>query len=149
MAILDWMMPGQDGVEVCRRLRSTRKEPYTYILLLTARTYSQDLVEGIDAGADDYLTKPFNSSELGARLRAGRRIVELQEQLLEAQEALSHSRLSHRLYNHAAILEILGQELARACRNPQPFSVLMADLAHFNRNPAAPRSPTLSAGCLQ
>jgi two-component system, cell cycle response regulator len=134
MAILDWMMPGQDGVEVCRRLRSKGQEPYTYVLLLTARTDSQDLVEGIDAGADDYLTKPFNSSELRARLRAGRRIVELQEQLLEAQEALrqraTHDGLTG-LYNRGAILDILRQELARAGREPQPFSILMADLDHF------------------
>jgi two-component system, cell cycle response regulator len=136
MAILDWMMPGQDGVEVCRQLRAAGKEPYTYILLLTARTDSQDLVEAIDAGADDYLTKPFNSSELRARLRAGRRIVELQEQLLEAQEALreraTHDGLTG-LYNRAAILEILYQELARATREPQPFSILMADLDHFKQ----------------
>jgi diguanylate cyclase (GGDEF)-like protein len=134
MAILDWMMPGQDGVEVCRRLRAAAREPYTYVLLLTARTDSQDLVEAIDAGADDYLTKPFNSSELRARLRAGRRIVELQEQLLEAQEALreraTHDGLTG-LYNRSAILDILRQELARATREPQPFSILMADLDHF------------------
>jgi two-component system, cell cycle response regulator len=134
MAILDWMMPGQDGVEVCRRLRSTNQEPYTYILLLTARSDSQDLVEAIDAGADDYLTKPFNSSELRARLRAGRRIVELQQQLLEAQEAL-RERATHDvltgLYNRGAILDLLHQQLARAIREVQPFSILMVDLDHF------------------
>src|SRR5437868_14870264 len=59
LAILDWMMPGLDGVEVCRRLRAANREPYVYVLLLTARTESQDLVEGLEAGADDYLTKPF------------------------------------------------------------------------------------------
>ena len=134
MAILDWMMPGQDGVEVCRRLRAADREPYIYVLLLTARSDSQDLVEAIDAGADDYLTKPFNSSELRARLRAGRRIVELQEQLLEAQAAL-HERATHDsltgLLNRSAILEILRVELARATREPQPFSILLADLDHF------------------
>jgi two-component system, cell cycle response regulator len=136
MAILDWMMPGQDGVEVCRRLRLAGGEPYTYILLLTARSDSQDLVEAIDAGADDYLTKPFNSSELRARLRAGRRIVELQQQLLEAQETLrlraTHDGLTG-LFNRSAILEILRQELARACRETQPFSILMLDLDHFKQ----------------
>lgn len=134
MAILDWMMPGLDGVEVCRQLRAANQEPYTYILLLTARSDSQDLVEAIDAGADDYLTKPFNSSELRARLRAGRRIAELQHQLLEAQEALreraTHDALTE-LYNRAAILELLHQELARAAREVQPFSILIVDLDHF------------------
>src|ERR1700732_429679 len=74
LAILDWMMPGLDGVEVCRRLRAANREPYVYVLLLTARTDSQDLVEGLDAGADDYLTKPFNAPELRARFGAGRRL---------------------------------------------------------------------------
>src|SRR5664280_2015057 len=80
LAILDWMMPGMDGVEICRRLRAAGREPYQYILLLTARTESQDLVDGMEAGADDYLTKPFNAHELRVRLRAGRRILDLQEE---------------------------------------------------------------------
>ena len=88
LAILDWMMPGLDGVEICRRVRAAGREPYVYILLLTARTDSQDLVEGMDAGADDYLTKPFQAHELRVRLRAGRRLLDLQEQLLLAREAL-------------------------------------------------------------
>src|SRR5437764_15259949 len=67
LAILDWMMPGMDGVEVCRRIRSEVREPYIYILLLTARTESQDLVEGMESGADDYLTKPFNAHALRVR----------------------------------------------------------------------------------
>ena len=70
LAILDWMMPGIDGVDVCRRVRAVGREPYIYILLLTARTDSEDLVEGMDSGADDYLTKPFSGRELLARLRA-------------------------------------------------------------------------------
>src|SRR5579871_6264294 len=74
LAILDWMMPGLDGVEVCRRVRAAAREPYTYLVLLTARSESQDLVEGMEAGADDYLTKPFVAHELRVRLRAGRRI---------------------------------------------------------------------------
>jgi len=64
LAILDWMMPGIDGVELCRRVRAAGREPYLYVLLLTARTQSQDLVDGMEAGADDYLTKPFSFAEL-------------------------------------------------------------------------------------
>jgi PleD family two-component response regulator len=134
LAILDWMMPGQDGVEICRRLRAAGKEPYTYVLLLTSRSDCQDLVEALDAGADDYLTKPFNSSELRARLRAGRRIIELQEQLLAAQEELrmraTHDGLTG-LLNRFAIMEILRRELARCSRENQPISILMADLDKF------------------
>lgn len=134
MAILDWMMPGTDGVEICRRLRAAGGEPYTYILLLTSRSDLKDVVEALDAGADDYLTKPFNSSELRARLRAGRRIVELQEQLLAAQEELrlraTHDGLTG-LLNRSAIMEILRRELARCSRENRPISIVMADLDKF------------------
>ncbi len=78
LAILDWMMPGMDGVEVCRRIRSLGSEPYTYILLLTARTRKQDIVEGMSAGADDYLVKPYDAHELQVRLNAGMRVLNLQ-----------------------------------------------------------------------
>lgn len=134
LAILDWMMPGMDGVEICRRIRSARREPYIYILLLTARTESQDLIEGMDAGADDYLTKPFNAHELRVRLRAGRRILDLQEELLQAREALreqaTHDGLTG-LLNRTSILEKLDNELARGAREQRPVSVLMVDLDRF------------------
>ncbi|SPF46554.1 Response regulator receiver modulated diguanylate cyclase [Candidatus Sulfopaludibacter sp. SbA4] len=134
LAILDWMMPGMDGVEVCRRVRAADREPYIYILLLTARTESQDIVEGMDAGADDYLTKPFNAHELRVRLRAGSRILDLQEELLVAREALreqaTHDSLTG-LLNRASILQALQNELSRADRESQPVSLLMVDLDRF------------------
>jgi diguanylate cyclase (GGDEF)-like protein len=136
LAILDWMMPGMDGVEVCRLVRSAIQEPYIYILLLTARTESQDLVAGMEAGADDYLTKPFNTHELRVRLRAGRRILDLQEQLLVAREALreqaTHDGLTG-LLNRASILDTLHKEAARAEREYQPLAVLMMDLDRFKQ----------------
>jgi len=136
LAILDWMMPGLDGPEVCRRLRASGREPYIYILLLTARTESVDLVEGMEAGADDYLKKPLNTMELRARLRAGRRIVELQEQLLMAREALrqqaTHDGLTG-LLNRTAVLQILHKELARSRRENRPLSLLLADLDRFKQ----------------
>jgi diguanylate cyclase (GGDEF)-like protein len=134
LAVLDWMMPGMDGVEICRRIRSANREPYIYILLLTARTESQDLIEGMDAGADDYLTKPFNAHELRVRLHAGRRILDLQEELLKAREALreqaTHDGLTG-LLNRTTILEKLDDELSRAVRTGTPVSVLMTDLDRF------------------
>jgi len=136
LAILDWMMPGIDGVEVCRRVRSLDREPYIYILLLTARNDSQDLVEGMEAGADDYLTKPFNAHELRVRLRAGCRILDLQQQLLHAREALREQATYDgltKLLNRTAILEVLGNEVARADREGQPLSVLMLDLDRFKK----------------
>jgi diguanylate cyclase (GGDEF)-like protein len=134
LAVLDWMMPGLDGVEVCRRLREGPQEPYTYVLLLTGRTDCQDLVEGMEAGADDYLTKPFNTLELRARLRAGRRIVQLQEELLAAREELrrqaTHDGLTE-LLNRCAVLDVLHTELARSSRDHAPISILLADIDHF------------------
>jgi two-component system, cell cycle response regulator len=136
IAILDWMMPGTDGVDLCRRLRAAGRERYTYVLVLTSRSDSDDVVEALEAGADDYLTKPFNSSELRARLRAGRRIIELQEQLMAAQEELrmraTHDGLTG-LLNRSAITEILGREMARCSREGQPVSIVMADLDKFKQ----------------
>lgn len=81
LAILDWVMPGLDGIEVCRRVRASTRLRYTYVLILTAKTGSEDLVAAMEAGADDYVAKPFKSAELRARLRAGCRILELLERL--------------------------------------------------------------------
>src|SRR5499427_5968979 len=127
LAVLDWMMPGLDGVEICRRLRSLQREPYIYILLLTARTESQDLIEGMDAGADDYLTKPFNAHELRVRLHAGRRILDLQDAL---HRQATHDGLTG-LLNRNSILERLEEELDRNQREHRPVALLIVDLDHF------------------
>ena len=136
LAILDWMMPGMDGLEVCRQVRATPADFYIYILLLTARAESGDLVQGMEAGADDYVTKPFNAHELRVRLRAGNRILDLQEQLLKAREALrlqaTHDSLTG-LLNRASILELLQTELERAAREQGSLAVLMADLDRFKQ----------------
>ena len=101
LAILDWLMPGLDGLELCRRIRALADAPYRYLILLTGRDSKADVVEGMEAGADDYLTKPFHRHELQVRLRAGRRILDLQSALLhslseirkaEEQVALSRAR---------------------------------------------------------
>jgi len=136
LALLDWMMPGIDGVELCRMVRGAMREPYVYILLLTARTESHDLVEGMEAGADDYLTKPINSHELRVRLRAGMRILRLQEQLVRAREALRdqaiHDGLTG-LLNRVSILDALQSTLVRATREDDPVSVMMIDLDRFKQ----------------
>lgn len=136
LALLDWMMPGTSGVELCRRIRERAREPYTYVLLVTAKGRKQDILEGLDSGADDYLTKPLDSHELRARLRAGIRIVELQEQLIAAREQLRAAATRDPMtetWNRAAILEILERELARADRQGSSLTVIMADLDHFKR----------------
>jgi len=86
LAILNWMMPGMDGVEVCREIRKQNHPGYTYIILLTARDRKRDIVEGIEAGADDYVTKPFNPHELKVRIRAGRRILDMQAELMQREK---------------------------------------------------------------
>lgn len=93
LAILDWMMPGIDGVELCRRIRATQESTPTYLILLTAKSETENLVQGLEAGADDYITKPFNRQELHARIQVGLRIAELQKNLadrvVELESALS------------------------------------------------------------
>ncbi len=134
LAILDWMMPGMTGLEVCDRIRRRAGEPYTYILLLTSKSQKEDVIEGMDAGADDYITKPFDQHELQVRLRAGRRLVDLQAELLSAREALreqaTKDSLTH-LWNRNSILEILSRELVRAAREGTSVGVVMVDLDHF------------------
>jgi DNA-binding response OmpR family regulator len=83
IALLDWVMPGVDGLEVCRRTRGAMPNEATYIILVTARGGLENVVQGLEAGADDYITKPFDPRELRARLHAGVRIVQLQKALLE------------------------------------------------------------------
>jgi diguanylate cyclase (GGDEF)-like protein len=134
MALLDWMMPGQNGVEVCRALRKLRPEPYTYILLLTAKDAKESVVEGLESGADDYLTKPFNPQELKARIRVGLRLLELEDNLVQAREAMrfkaTHDTLTG-VWNRGAILETLEREVWRSRREGPSLGVLIADLDHF------------------
>lgn len=136
LAILDWMMPMMDGVEVCRKVRQQNREPYIYILLLTARDQKADVVQGIQAGADDYIAKPFDPQELEVRLISGRRIINLQGELIAAREALrvqaTHDPLTG-VWNRTAIMDALRRELARGSRESQPVAVVMADLDHFKR----------------
>jgi two-component system cell cycle response regulator len=136
LALVDWMMPGLHGPELCRRLRSQDREAYTYVLMLTSRAESADIVQGLDAGADDYLTKPFRAQELRARLRAGERMVRLHEQLLAAREELRERATIDdltRLLNRASILEALDRELDRADRAGIPLSILVADVDRFRQ----------------
>lgn len=134
LAILDWVMPGLTGPEVCSRIRQRDHEPYTYILLLTSKNEKEDLIEGMEAGADDYITKPFDQHELKVRIRAGTRLVDLQAQLLTAREALREQATRDsltRLWNRLAILDTLNRELSRAARERRPVGLVMVDLDHF------------------
>ncbi len=136
LAILDWEMPEMDGLDLCHKIRQHTEAPYTYIILLTARTRRTDLIAGMEAGADDYVTKPFDAHELRVRLRAGRRILDLQSALLEAQEALRLQATQDPLtgiWNHGMIMNLLERELVRSTREGLSLSVLMLDLDLFKQ----------------
>jgi len=94
LAILDWMMPGKDGIDVCRQVRAAGSADYTYVILLTAKRQKEDVVAGLEAGADDYITKPFDEAELHSRVRAGERILALKgalaEKVVQLEAALDH-----------------------------------------------------------
>lgn len=134
LAILDWSMPGMDGTQICRELRKQKDKPYVYVLLLTSMSLETEVIAGLDAGADDYLTKPFKREELKARLRTGRRILALQEQLLSANDTLQFQLARDELtgvQSRLAIMETLRIELVRSQREKTTLGVLMTDLDHF------------------
>jgi two-component system cell cycle response regulator len=128
LALIDWTMPGMDGPEVCRRVREASEHPYTYMILLTSRESKQDLISGLEAGADDYLTKPCDTEELKARLRAGRRVVELHDRL--AHEA-RHDPLTQ-LPNRSWFLRNLAESFGKSRESQHHrFGVLFIDLDGF------------------
>jgi two-component system cell cycle response regulator len=134
LAILDWMMPGMDGVDVCRRVRARETLQPTYIILLTALGDKESVVTGLNAGADDYVGKPYDPDELHARLEVGRRLVELNDELLEAQHALEILARTDALtsvLNRGAIVEELEMEAGRAAREGSPLGLGMLDVDHF------------------
>ncbi len=124
LAILDWMMPGLDGIELCRRIRAQAQEPYVYAILLTGREERADVVVGLEAGADDYVTKPFDAQELRVRVRAGERICDLQHELVAARESLRYEATHDHLtgvWNRAAVIDALHRERrARGAHSPWP-----------------------------
>jgi diguanylate cyclase (GGDEF)-like protein len=136
LALLDWMMPGTDGPTVCREVRGKREQPYVYMVLLTSKESKDDVIAGLESGADDYLTKPYHAEELKARLRTGQRILQLEDKLVEAREEMrfkaTHDALTG-LWNHAMILDLLQREVSRAQREGSSVAILMCDLDHFKR----------------
>lgn len=134
LAILDWMMPGLDGTEVVQWLRRAKRNSYTYVLLLTAKTQKSDVLVALESGADDCLTKPFDVQELQVRLRVGERIVDLHDRLSDALSA-SEFRATHDamtgLYNRQTILNALQREMARSAREGTSVGSILADVDHF------------------
>lgn len=136
LALLDWVMPELDGPGVCREVRQKTDHSYVYMVLLTSKESKEDTVAGLESGADDYLTKPFNFEELKARLRTGVRILDLEDKLVEAREEMrfraTHDALT-RLWNRGVIMDLLARELARSSREGTNIAVILGDLDHFKK----------------
>jgi len=136
LLLLDWEMPKMNGVEVCQRVIEENPENPPYIVLLTSRSRSEDIVEGLSKGANDYLSKPFDTAELQVRLQVGKRMVEMQDKLNETLEELkelaSHDSLTG-LLNRRAIMDSLPKEIKRMERQEQVLCIGMCDIDHFKK----------------
>jgi diguanylate cyclase (GGDEF)-like protein len=136
MAILDWIMPGMNGLELCRRIKAISTAHYVYVIFLSGKKHMDDIVEGFETGADDYLTKPFDKRELLSRIQVGQRIVELQQALQEANRKLHDMAVTDDLTgipNRRALFDHTRQEIARAGREQTPLCIIMLDIDHFKR----------------
>jgi len=129
LVISDWMMPGMDGLELCRRIREMKKSGYTYVIILTAKGKKEDVIKGLDAGADDFLTKPFNTEELKYRVRIGERIIALEQRIMK----LATTDSLTGVLNRRAFMERMEEEIQRAKREGNPISLILMDIDHFKR----------------
>ncbi len=136
LVILDWLMPEMDGPEVVRRVRALQTDRPPYLIMLTSKGEKADIIAGLDAGANDYLSKPFDPGELHARIAVGRRMVEMQDALIESRKILAHQATHDPLtgmLNRRAILDRLRKELARARRHGDVLAIGMFDIDHFKQ----------------
>lgn len=136
LVIVDWILPGMSGIEFIRRVRTTELPHYIYIIMLTVRQAKEDIIRGLEAGADDYITKPYHLHELKARIAIGKRILSLEKNLLESrmklQELAMHDALTG-LLNRRAVYEQLQSEFSRLKRAEKPLSVILVDIDHFKQ----------------
>ncbi len=136
IVITDWNMPEMTGPELCRAIRGENFPGYVFIILVTANDTNDDIIAGLEAGADDYLIKPINQAELVARLKAGKRVLKLERSLKEANEKITILSITDSLtgiYNRSYLNERLPQEIARSFRYGHPLSILMCDIDRFKR----------------
>lgn len=134
LLLLDWEMPKMDGLEVCRELRGMKTDEPPYIIFVTAKDSTSEIVRALEYGGSDFVKKPFNKDELGARIRVGVRNIELQSELIQARREMEYFAMYDALtgvYNRRAIMDILPREINRAERNHQCLAVALADLDHF------------------
>jgi two-component system, cell cycle response regulator len=135
LALIDWMMPELDGLAVCQEVRNRQAEgSYVYVVLLTSKQDSEDIVAGLEAGADDYLTKPCHPAELKARLHTGLRILSLERKLVQAREEMRERATRDSLtglWNRASILSLAHSEVSGFVRERSGFSLILCDVDHF------------------
>jgi two-component system cell cycle response regulator len=134
--IIDWSMPDMDGMTLCQTLRTEWYPGYLYVLVLTARADPEDILAGLNAGADDYLSKGVSGAEIVARLRTARRIVELEQSLREMLQEKQRDSVTDPLtgaHNRAYLTKHLARDCKNAERSGHPLSMLMLDLDHFKR----------------
>lgn len=135
LVILDWVLPDIDGIELCQRIRNAAAaRPYVYVILLTGKDGRKNMLTAMEAGVDDYLVKPFDGSELKARILVGKRILELQQELISAREAMRHAATHDSLtglVNRGQVMDVLNRELARSKRDAKPVGIILADVDRF------------------
>jgi diguanylate cyclase (GGDEF)-like protein len=135
LVLLDWVLPDLDGIDLCRRIREIGSSgSYIYVILLTSKEGRQNMLDAMQAGVDDYLVKPIDGMELKARLLVGKRILELQEELISARESMRHAATHDNLtnlLNRGEIVSTLQRELERARRERKPVGVILGDIDHF------------------
>jgi len=129
LVIADWMMPVLDGVELCRKIRLKSDAGYIYFILLTGKDKKEDIIQGLDAGADDYITKPFEREELRVKVMTGMRILELEKRLEEIACIDPLMQIRNRRYFHSAMERIHD----RACRYSEGYGVIMCDIDYFKK----------------
>ena len=127
LAVIDWIMPGMNGLQICEAIRSNPDGRYVYLIMLTSKRSTQHIVEAMEAGADDFISKPFANDELQARLRAGKRVIRLEQELRvrATRDALTG------IYNRGEIIHLLQREITRHERENSALVVIFADLDHF------------------
>src|SRR3989338_5647918 len=134
LIIVDWLMSGLDGIELCRKVRTSQTQGYVYIIFLTSKDKKDDMIAGLDAGADDYMVKPFEKAELLVRIRGGERVVNLEKELMgknaKLEELVSIDPLME-IYNRRSFYEAIERAHDRARRYEQVYGIIICDIDYF------------------